>query len=374
MSSRYYTPQNVVPFTRALASGVNINLTGILAGFEQVQAEIDSGADILLRGHLADGVTAGRGGTLVGYGSETVKSVLDKLTNPGALAAAGPLLGTESLALFDGAALTNLTLSRLVYKNADGLVATSRFLSPNSGSTGAVVIHDATGDPSKAYLQFVNNAASLQYAVMAGLSGGGLSITANAGEIGRFSSGRLMLGVTAPFDATVPATLNCYGVDSAAAFRVPGTTNSIMSFYNDSGASRVGSITTVGSATGFNTSSDPRLKEMVEDLPADEAIAIVAGLHPIKARMISDGGLQRPMWLSTEVQQVRPHAVHGDAGAVDKDGNIVAQGVDYSQAGDPVTIRVLQHLLAENAAIKARLEQIERRPVRKRAPAKKRSV
>jgi len=48
--------------------------------------------------------------------------------------------------------------------------------SPNNGSTGAVQIKDAPGDPNAAYLQFVNNSGITQLATIRGLQGVGSAL------------------------------------------------------------------------------------------------------------------------------------------------------------------------------------------------------
>jgi alpha-tubulin suppressor-like RCC1 family protein len=54
--------------------------------------------------------------------------------------------------------------------------------SPNSGVTGGVIVKDAVSNPNAAYLQFVNNAASVSYGYVQGLSAGGVNI--GGGNVG----------------------------------------------------------------------------------------------------------------------------------------------------------------------------------------------
>ncbi len=62
------------------------------------------------------------------------------------------------------------------------------FISPHMGTTGGVIIRDASGDPNAAYLQFTNNADTVELGHIQGLQGGGLSMM--GGNVG--------LGTTAP--------------------------------------------------------------------------------------------------------------------------------------------------------------------------------
>jgi hypothetical protein len=56
-----------------------------------------------------------------------------------------------------------------------------RFVSPNGGSTGGVIIEDTVGNPNANYLQFVNNADNVQYGFVRGLSTGGVELSPNVG-------------------------------------------------------------------------------------------------------------------------------------------------------------------------------------------------
>ncbi|MBA3812048.1 MAG: tail fiber domain-containing protein [Caulobacteraceae bacterium] len=57
-----------------------------------------------------------------------------------------------------------------------------RFVSPNNGSTGGVILRDAIGDPNANYLQFVNNTNTSQYGFIAGLKTFGLEL--GGGNVG----------------------------------------------------------------------------------------------------------------------------------------------------------------------------------------------
>ncbi len=49
--------------------------------------------------------------------------------------------------------------------------ANARFLSPNSASTGTVILRDAVGDPGACYIQATNNANTVQYGYIRGVNG-----------------------------------------------------------------------------------------------------------------------------------------------------------------------------------------------------------
>ncbi|MDB9705168.1 tail fiber domain-containing protein [Gammaproteobacteria bacterium] len=85
-------------------------------------------------------------------------------------------------------------------------------------------------------------------------------------------------------------------------------------FYN-SGAGAAGSITYTYSSTSFNTSSDYRMKEKVEDMPS--AMNMVKALKPktFEWRIDPDDTLQYG-FLAHEVQDIFPNAVTGDKDAM----------------------------------------------------------
>jgi len=98
-------------------------------------------------------------------------------------------------------------------------------------------------------------------------------------------------------------------------------------FYNVAQA-LIGTITTTATATAYNTSSDARLKEEIEDLP--NPLQVIAALRPVRFRWKSTGRVARGL-LANEAQAVVPDAVSGEVDAVDADGRIIPQQIDYSK-------------------------------------------
>ena len=95
----------------------------------------------------------------------------------------------------------------------------------------------------------------------------------------------------------------------------------------------IGTITIASaSSVAYNTTSDPRLKERTGD--ADDAATIAAelGRRAYRGRWIADEGTGKEYVFvnSTDVEELAPYAVHGDADATGPDGEIVPQQVDYS--------------------------------------------
>ena len=143
------------------------------------------------------------------------------------------------------------------------------------------------------------------------------------------SSGSLLVGATATLASE---RLYLYGnatagnpalvCDKAAA----GATgcNQIL-FNNNNGF--VGSITTSGSLTSYNVSSDYRLKENIT--PMQNALNVVQQLKPVTYNWKSDGS-DGQGFIAHELQAVVPDCVTGEKDAVDAEGNPVYQGIDTS--------------------------------------------
>jgi hypothetical protein len=109
--------------------------------------------------------------------------------------------------------------------------------------------------------------------------------------------------------------------------------------YNPNG--NVGSVTTSGTSTQYNTSSDARLKENIVDAPAGNIDAIRVRSFDWKA----DGAHQTYGMVAQELVDVAPEAV--TQGDTEDD----MWGVDYSKLV-PMMIKEIQDLKAEVAALK----------------------
>ena len=91
----------------------------------------------------------------------------------------------------------------------------------------------------------------------------------------------------------------------------------------------IGSISTTTSTTSFNTSSDYRLKENV--VPLADALAQIEMLQPKQYNFISEPDKTHHGFIAHELATVLPYAVTGEKDAVDDEGNIRPQQVDYSK-------------------------------------------
>lgn len=125
-------------------------------------------------------------------------------------------------------------------------------------------------------------------------------------------------------------------------------------FVNPNGS--VGTITTSGSATQYNTSSDYRLKENITyDFNALER---VTQLKPARFNFIADADTTVDGFLAHEVQDIVPEAIHGIKDEVDSDGNPKYQGIDQSKLVPLLTKAIqeqqvlIEQLQAEVALLK----------------------
>jgi len=121
------------------------------------------------------------------------------------------------------------------------------------------------------------------------------------------------------------------------------------------GVSNYGSITTSGSATSYNTSSDYRLKEDWQ--PVANAITDVKALKPCNFAWKVDGTRVNG-FLAHELAEVVPEAVTGEKDAVDDEGNPAYQGIDQSKLV-PLLTAALQEAIGEIEDLKARVATLE---------------
>jgi hypothetical protein len=163
------------------------------------------------------------------------------------------------------------------------------------------------------------------------------------------STGDVMIACT-----TRPSSGNVTGVFIEPGIITIGSTTSAgqdrMRFETPSG--RVGTISTSGSATAYNTSSDYRLKENVTKVT--DGIARLQQLKPSRFNFIADRDKTVDGFIAHEAQAVVPECVTGEKDAVDADGNPVYQGIDQSKLV-PLLTAALQEAIAKIEDLEGRL-------------------
>jgi hypothetical protein len=114
----------------------------------------------------------------------------------------------------------------------------------------------------------------------------------------------------------------------------------------------VGSITVTSSSTGYNTSSDYRLKENV--VPLVGAADRINQLQVHRFNFIADPDTTVDGFIAHEAQAVVPECVTGTKDEVDADGNPVYQGIDQSKLV-PLLTAALQEALQKIEDLEGRL-------------------
>ncbi len=166
--------------------------------------------------------------------------------------------------------------------------------------------------------------------------------TSNAERVRINSSGSLLVGTTSEMSGGGNG-INGWGVQGAGGDNVymviqnksdanmyiaknSGYTTGVYVYFYVNG-SAVGSISTGGSTTSYNTSSDYRLKEDIQ--PMTSALQRIAALKPVTYKWKVDGSSGEG-FIAHELAEVVPDAVTGEKDAVKEDGSILPQGIDSS--------------------------------------------
>jgi hypothetical protein len=169
------------------------------------------------------------------------------------------------------------------------------------------------------------------------------------------TTGSLLVGTTS---GGLAGKISIYHVSSAnyglSIQDTRSTGGDQVAFYNSSGTI-VGTIATTASNTSYVTSSDYRLKENVA--PMTSGLATIAALKPVTYDWANDKSAGEG-FIAHELQSVIPFAVTGEKDAVNENGSIKPQGVDYSKIVVHL-VAAIQELSAKNNAFEIRLAALE---------------
>ena len=135
------------------------------------------------------------------------------------------------------------------------------------------------------------------------------------------------------------------GSSNAAVYARVDDTQNVFAFFDKSGVV-VGSISTNGTTTAYNTTSDYRLKEDFKQINGLDKLSAIK-VYDFKWKGTEDriDGV-----IAHELQEVMPYAVYGEKDAMNEDGSIKPQGVDYSKLV-PVLVKSIQELSAKVTAL-----------------------
>jgi hypothetical protein len=167
------------------------------------------------------------------------------------------------------------------------------------------------------------------------------------------SSGNILFGVTSA--TTTHASFRPNSQDRMILHIGSSSTNTsnLAIFSNPNGT--VGTITTSGSATSFNTSSDYRLKENV--VAISDGITRLKTLKPSRFNFIADAETTVDGFLAHEVTAV-PEAITGTKDEVDSDNKPVYQGIDQSKLV-PLLTAALQEEISKRESLETRVAALE---------------
>ena len=131
------------------------------------------------------------------------------------------------------------------------------------------------------------------------------------------------------------------------AIETPVSTSSYhIQFVNPNG--RVGTISTSGTSTSYNTSSDYRLKENIK--PIENILERFKKLKPCSFNFLTDKKMIVDGFLAHEVQEVIPEAVTGVKDEMDEDGTPKYQGIDQAKLV-PLLVASVQEILKRLEAL-----------------------
>lgn len=246
-----------------------------------------------------------------------------------------------------------------VNANADDLIV------ENNGNCGMSICSSTTGEGNINFIDSGDtNIGRIQYTH----SDNNMIFRANDTEAMRITGSRLLVGTTnaSPHNISSGTVGGCsFGEDNGGEIatdayncfqvnKLSSTSGSLIAFrYN---ATQVGYISTNGTTTAYNTSSDHRLKQGVEDMTG--AIDRVKALAPKRFQFIADADTTVDGFLAHEAQAVVPEAVTGTHNEVDDDGNPVMQGIDQSKLV-PLLTGALRETIAKIETLEARIEALE---------------
>jgi hypothetical protein len=280
----------------------------------------------------------------------------------------GSLAGSSNLT-FNGTTLTAAALTVSGAFNGNTISTTGAITSSGGAITGTSLVASSNGSINGGAITGTSlnvgagsisggsisgssfNGGSVSGSSISGgsISGSSLTITGSGSCTVDFSVRAFLSGISSWTPSytgdAVQIAPTLYG--SIFSKATTGDTTQI-SFVNGNG--QVGFINTIGSSTAYSTSSDYRLKTNVN--PMVDALKTISALKPCTYEW-KVSGLGGEGFIAHELHEVIPHAVMGEKDAVNEDGSIKPQGVDYS--------KIVVHLVAAIQELTAKIEALEAR-------------
>jgi len=169
------------------------------------------------------------------------------------------------------------------------------------------------------------------------------------------SSGNLLVGTTAQLNGAYGSKVNVQaGANNGIAVAGSAANWSALVVFNASNT-LIGYLNATQSNISLVNVSDYRLKKNVT--PLSGGLANISALTPVTYDW-TNSDESGEGFIAHELQAVIPHAVTGEKDAVNEDGSVKPQGVDYSKIVVHL-VAACQELSAKNDAFEARLAALE---------------
>lgn len=154
-------------------------------------------------------------------------------------------------------------------------------------------------------------------------------------------------------NTTTTTTGNILGIKSLSSFT--STPGRIVDYINSSGT-RVGGVVMYGSAVQYQTTSDYRIKENVQNLTG--GIDKVKLLKPKAFNFIGESDRPVEGFIAHEVKEVAPSIVTGEKDAVDEFGDPLYQGLDQTGL-IPILTSALKEAIEKIENLESRIQMLE---------------
>lgn len=211
--------------------------------------------------------------------------------------------------------------------------------------TPTIRIEETTSGGNKRLEMWVDSATAIAN-IGANQSGQQLAFQTTGTERMRIdSSGNAFVGTTTSYGRfTVVPTTTQYSFASNA----PNSSGTYYHFHCLAAGTTVGTIASTSTTTTYGTSSDYRLKHDVQTMTS--GLATIAALKPVTYKWKIDDSIGEG-FIAHELAEHIPFAVVGEKDAVDEEGNIRPQNVDYS--------KIVVHLVAAIQELTAKVTALE---------------